>query len=249
MNKVPRMVAAGMVAATTLGVGGAALGLSPTAIASAHTVSAEPSSSTTCDGMAPVTNLDSVAYADQLVRAWGRGDVAATYCYATPAVADQLFDQANPGGIHWRRTFSQGAAGTIYVTYHDDARGGNLTVGIHDLGLRGPGGWHAAYTARFQGEPPALGPLAWGDALIRAWGRGDRVAASYYATPAVVNTLFDDADPGGGHWYRASWQGATQSMVITYRDSQTGHEVQIAVADWMLRLGDAHAAYSAQFLR
>lgn len=250
MSKIPRTVAATILATTTLGLTGAVGGLAPTAAASAHTTSPRTATSrTTCDGMAPVTELSSVTYADQLVRAWGRGDHPATSCYATAAVADQLFDQADPGGVHWRRVAVDGTAGTIYVTYHDDARGGTLTVGVQDLGLRGRGGWHAAYTARFRGEPASLGPLAWGDELIRAWGRGDRSAASYYATPGVVQTLFGYANPGGGHWYRESWQGATQSTFITYRDSRSGHEVQIAVADWMLQRGDTQAAYSATFLR
>lgn len=249
MSTLPRTVAT-VLATTSLGLAVSVVGVAPTAHATTGGTSAAAAErATTCDGMTPVSGLDSVTYADRLVRAWGRGDAAATSCYATAEVADQLFDQASPGGGLWRRVFEQGAAGTIYVTYHDDARGGTLMVGVQNVGLRRSGGWHAAYTARFHHEPASLGPLAWGDELIRAWGRGDRDAASYYATPGVVRTLFDDADPGGGYWYRQSWQGSGQSTLITYRDGRSGHEVQITVGDSMLRRGDAHAAYRASFVR
>ncbi len=96
----------------------------------------------TCSARPSVAGLDSVTYADRLVRAWGSGDRAAAGCYATGSVAGALFAQADPGGVHWRRTGSQGAAGTIYVTYHDDARGGTLTVGVQGCGSRR--GTHAA---------------------------------------------------------------------------------------------------------
>ena len=95
--------------------------------------------------------------------AWGGGNAFATNCYATSSVAKYLRAQANPGGIHWRRIATSGAAGTTFVTYKDDARGGTLTVGVHNLGLRESDGWHAApNTAKFRNEPargaPSPGP-------------------------------------------------------------------------------------------
>lgn len=198
----------------------------------------------TCDGMASVTSLPAVTYADQLVRAWGRGDRAAAACYAAPSVLATLFGQADPGGIHWRRTGVEGTAGTIYVTYHDDARGGTLAIGVQDLGLRGPGGWHAAYTATFRNEPPAPGPVGWADGLIRAWGRGDRALASYYATPGVVSGLFSYADPGGGLWWRVGSSGAAGTTFVTYAYGSTSRRVTVGVGNEALWQGDAHVAYT-----
>ena len=83
---------------------------------------------TTASCRGSVASVSATTYADRLVRAWGRGDTATTNCYASTATSRTLFGQATPGGIHWRRVSTEGAAGTIYVTYHDDARGGTLTI-------------------------------------------------------------------------------------------------------------------------
>jgi hypothetical protein len=136
----------GLIAATAL----APLILTGAAAPAGATTTASTTSSATCGRLEPAANLAAVEYADRLVRAWGRGDRAAADCYATAATARTLFGHASPGGAHWRRVAAEGAAGTIYVTYHDDARGGNLTVGVQNIGLRAPDGWHAAYTARFE---------------------------------------------------------------------------------------------------
>ena len=189
-----------------------------------------------------MAGLDSVTYADRLVRAWGSGDRAAAGCYATGSVAAALFAQADPGGVHWRRTGSQGAAGTIYVTYDDNARGGTLTVGVQNLS-REAGGWHAAYTERFQNEPRAWGPIDWSDNLVRAWGRGDRTQTAYYATPDVVHTLFAFASPGGGGWQRVRSEGTAGTLYVTYRNVTTGHLLIGGVCTVRLSQGHAHAAH------
>ena len=93
-------------------------------------------------------SLGAVAWADHLVRAWGRGDHWTASYYATPDVLSQLFGYANPGGSHWDRVSAQGAAGTIFVTYRNTATGAHLTLGVSDVVL-GEGGAHAAYTLRF----------------------------------------------------------------------------------------------------
>lgn len=201
----------------------------------------------TCNRMAPVTNLSAVAYADRLVRAWGSGDTAAANCYASATTSRALFGQASPGGIHWRRVSTEGAAGTIYVTYHDDARGGNLTVGVQNVGLRSAGGWHAASTARFSNEPKAWNAVQWSDNLIRAWGRGDAKWTAYYATPAAVRTLHGVPTTNSAHWTRIGSEGAAGTTYVTYRNDVTRHTLVIGVSNVGLSQGDAHAAYTVRY--
>ena len=47
-----------------------------------------------CSRLEPAVRLDSVEYADRLVRAWGRGDRGATECYATTSTVRSLFAHA-----------------------------------------------------------------------------------------------------------------------------------------------------------
>jgi hypothetical protein len=194
-----------------------------------------------------VANLDAVAYADRFVRAWGRGDRAITGCYGTTATTRGLYGQATPGGIHWRRVSTEGAAGTIYVTYHDDARGGNLTVGVQNVGLRAAGGWHAAASARFRGEPQAWNAVQWSDNLIRAWGRGDAKWMSYYATPTVMRSLMNISATSGTAWRRISAEGAAGSTYVTYRNDFNGRQLVVGVSNVGLSQGDAHAADWVQY--
>jgi hypothetical protein len=229
-----------------LGVAAALTVAAPLVLVSGSAASAAVTT-TTCSKLASATQLDAVSYADRLVRAWGRGDRAAADCYASAATARSLFGQATPGGIHWRRVSAEGAAGTIYVTYHDDARGGNLTIGVQNVGLRESDGWHAAYSARFQGEPRAWGPVAWSDNLVRAWGRGDKSWMSYYATPAVVKSLTNISPTGGPSWRRVATEGAAGTTYVTYHNDANGHQLVIGVSNIGLSQGDAHAAYRIQY--
>jgi hypothetical protein len=194
-----------------------------------------------------VAKVDAVTYADRLVRAWGSGEQAATSCYASTATARALTVQANPGGIHWRRTGTEGAAGTIYVTYHDDARGGDLTIGVQNVGLRGSGGWHAATSAKFRKEPKAYGAVDWSDNLIRAWGRGDTKWMAYYATPDVTKALTKISPTGGSAWRRIAADAGAGSTYVTYRNDVTGHQVVVGVSNIGLSQGDAHAADRVQY--
>lgn len=194
-----------------------------------------------------VANLGAVTYADRLVRAWGRGDQGAVGCFGTSATARGLAAQAMPGGIHWRRVSTEGTAGTIYVTYHDDARGGNLTIGVQDVGLRGAGGWHAATSARFRGEPPAWNAVEWSDNLVRAWGRGDSKWMAYYATPAAVKALKSISAAGGPSWQRIGAEGAAGTTYVTYRNAATGRHLAIGISNIGLSQGDAHVAYRVQY--
>jgi len=182
--------------------------------------------------MSSQSTVDAVGYADQLVRAWGRGDRPATEVYATSSVAQALFGYSSPGGVSWRRTGWEGAAGTIYVTYHDDAQGGR----------------HAAYTVRFSRAHP-IDAVEYADRLVRAWGRGDRAAASRYATPAVLDTLFGRSNPGGAHWRRTAAQGAAGTTFVTYHDDARGGDLVLGVGNAAEQDGRLHAVYRARFTR
>jgi len=162
------------------------------------------------------------SYADQLVRAWGRGDGPAAETLATSAVVAELFAYSTPGGVSWRRIGSSGAAGTIFVTYHDDARGGTVTLGVSDVVLS-QGQQHAVYRVQFSQARP-IDATEYADRLVRAWGRGDRTASSTYATSATVAALFGHADPGGGFWARTGAEGAAGTVYVTYGDN-TGQQL------------------------
>ncbi|WP_238350597.1 hypothetical protein [Kribbella shirazensis] len=237
----------GLGVTTALAVSASLVLTGAAAPATATTTAATTASTTSCSRLASAKNVSAATYADRLVRAWGRGDVAATNCYASTATSRTLFGQASRGGIHWRRVSAEGAAGTIYVTYHDDARGGDLTIGVQNVGLRPADGWHAAYTARFRGEPKAWNAVQWSDNLIRAWGRGDAKWTAYYATPRAVQQLQSIAAKGGPHWTRIATEGAAGTTYVTYRNTVTGHTLGIGVSNAGLSQGDAHAAYMVRY--
>lgn len=236
----------GLGATTALAVTGP-LVLTGAAPANAGTTTNTTTSTATCGNLASASNVSAQTYADRLVRAWGRGDTQATSCYSSVATAHTLFEQAAVGGIHWRRSSTEGAAGTIYVTYHDDARGGNLTIGVQNVGLRAAGGWHAASTAKFSGEPQAWNAVQWSDNLVRAWGRGDTKWTSYYATSTATKQLHSIAATGGPHWTRIATEGAAGTTYVTYRNDVTRHTLVIGVSNVGLSQGDAHAAYTVQY--
>lgn len=188
-----------------------------------------------------------VLLGDRLVRAWGRGDRAAAAALASASVVAALFGYATPGGVSWRRTGWQGAAGTIYVTYHDDARGGTVTLAVSDV-LLSQGRQQAAYAVRFSQARP-LGPVGYADRLVRAWGRGDHAAVQHYATAAVASALWRHADPGGAHWRRVVSQGAAGTTYVTYHDDAAGGTLTLAVGNAAEQDGRLRSVYDARFSR
>jgi hypothetical protein len=193
------------------------------------------------------TTMDPVLHADQLVRAWGRGDRIGAAALATPSVVAALFGYSTPGGVSWRRIGGQGAAGTIFVTYHDDARGGTVTLAVSDV-LLGQGNEQAAYDVRFSQARP-VGPVGYADQLVRAWGRGDHAAVQRYATVPVASALWRHADPGGAHWRRAFAQGAAGTTYVTYHDDAHGGTLTLAVGNAAEQDGQLRAVYDARFGR
>ncbi len=188
-----------------------------------------------------------ILLADRLVRAWGRGDRSAAAALASPSVIAALFGYSTPGGASWRRTAWQGAAGTIHVTYHDDARGGTVTLAVSDV-LLGQGREQATYGVRFSRAHP-LGPVGYADRLVRAWGRGDHAAVRRYATAAVADALWRHADPGGAHWRRVLAQGAAGTTYVTYHDDAAGGTLTLAVGNAAEQDGRLQAVYDARFSR
>jgi hypothetical protein len=214
------------------------------AVALESAPSAVPASSI---GTGAATTTSPVLHADRLVRAWGMGDRARAEALATPSVVAALFRYSTPGGVSWRRTGSQGTAGTIYVTYHDDARGGTVTLAVSDV-LLSEGRQRAVYGVRFSRARP-IGPVGYADRLVQAWGRGDHAAVQRYATAAVARSLFAHADPGGAHWRRVSADGAAGTTHVTYRDDAGGGTVTLGVDDAAEQDGRLHAVYDARFGR
>ncbi|MDN5797544.1 MAG: hypothetical protein L0H79_17595 [Intrasporangium sp.] len=239
-TRTPSLAVAGAAAALLCGatLTGAAYAAQPATLAGAAT-----RATTT----ATVPTRNPVTYADILVRAWGRGDHPEVGLLASASVARSLFAYSDPGGVSWRRTWWQGAAGTIHVTYHDDARGGTVTIGVSDV-LLSEGRSHAAYEVRFSQAHP-IGPVTYADRLVRAWGRGDHRATATYATRAVADTLFDHADPGGGHWRRVGASGAAGTTYVTYHNDERDGYLTLAVGNAAEQDGQLHAVRDARFTR
>lgn len=226
-----RTVAAALALATGCGVA---------AVSTAAHASPAPSS---IDSVAQSrTQTSAATYADRMVRAWGSGDHSATRYYTTHAVHRTLFGQADPGGAHWRRTHVEGAAGTTYVTYHDDALGGTLVVRVSNVGLHDGNPAHSVYAVTFRNEPRTVGAVEWSDRLVRAWGSGHHGDVGYYATPGVARALFKTADPGGTHWARIASDSIAGTTYVTYQDTVTSDRITIGVDEEKLSGGRAHAA-------
>ncbi|HEV7722655.1 MAG TPA: hypothetical protein VGO60_15290 [Iamia sp.] len=166
---------------------------------------AEPTSPPDDGGEAGMP-ADQEAWAAELVRAWGSGDRERAGQLAEPGVVDQLFAHADPGGDDWEAAGCDGAAGTIYCTFTSASRGERLTTGQPTMPNEATGVIDPVSRATF--EPGAEGGTdhlpagldQYTSQLVRAWGRGDREVAADYASPAAVDELFGQFDPGGDDW-------------------------------------------------
>lgn len=90
------------------------------------------------------------------------------------------------------------------------------------------------------GLPSTAGEYA--DALVRAWGVGDRAAADDYATGGAMATLFDGYGAGGSGWRRT----ATTTSSATYTNSDGG-TLTVHLDATTVSAGRGDSVYSATF--
>lgn len=88
---------------------------------------------------------DPVEYADALVVSWGNGHTNTMEEFATAEVIDVLGEK---GGPNWQRTASDGAAGSVYVTYTNQEDGRTLELRVNNE-IASQSGSQAVVEAKF----------------------------------------------------------------------------------------------------
>lgn len=87
------------------------------------------------------------------------------------------------------------------------------------------------------------------DALIRAWGAGDKDQMDDFAADAVVDTLTSHAAKGGDGWKRTSQDAGAGSVFLTYRNAGDKAEVELRVDNAKASAGDDEAVVEAKFTK
>lgn len=242
---IPKILSAalGVAVAGTFVTAAPALADTPPAAVSAATAA---STAAATQPVSPARQAAAVAYAGDLVRAWGRGATRVVDAYATPAVAATLLHHANPGGPHWAQTSWHTIGRTTYVSFVDAPEHEALVLGVNDLRL-GEAVSHDVTIARFVALPAQTTATGYADMLIRAWGRGDRAEADLLATPTVAAQLFAYANPGGKDWTRTVVSGTAGTIYVTYENALRHETLTVGVNDTIPLTGAEHAVYRAQF--
>lgn len=83
------------------------------------------------------------------------------------------------------------------------------------------------------GEDPGAGfptsPTDYADALIVAWGQGDKPVMQDLAEPEVVQMLEEIRMPGGPHWQQTASDAGAGSTFVTYTNTDDGAVVELRV--------------------
>ncbi len=161
---------------------------------------------------------DPGSYADGFVRAWGIGDREDASRYATASSVSTLFAIDTHGGSSWTRTSTARQGDRSQVSY-SDGEGFVLHVLVdRETAAAGEGDAVVSASLEYEGadasedwEADDSGTSVaettagtYCDALVRAWGSGDRGTADDYATAGVMTQLFDDYGTGGSGWSQTS---------------------------------------------
>lgn len=81
------------------------------------------------------------------------------------------------------------------------------------------------------GEAFPTNPVDYADALIVAWGEGDKPAMLELAEPEVVQALEDLSMPGGPHWQQTGSDAGAGSTFVTYENTGDGTSIDIRVGN------------------
>lgn len=223
------LAAAGLMAVP---VGANATSAAPTAVVSAATPTAAAQA-------APIPTY-AAGYADDFIRAWGRGDRARMALLATSNVTAAL---PGSGGRYWSRTAVDAGFGKVYVSYRNTVTGDKLTLLVINE-LAGEGRPDAIQQVSYTSYPLPHNATAYADQLVRNWGVGAVHSEHRYATDSVVATL---GPAGGPHWARVSADGAAGSVYVTYRNTVTHRRLVLQVNNMLAGTGAPHAVIGATF--
>lgn len=133
----------------------AVAGLSGIGLASGPALAAPPPATATSADAEPQSvhfPTDTGRYADELVRAWGAGNIDRVEAFASPHVVGVLSNHGNENATHWVQTGSEGAAGTIYVDYENTVTGEKMSVGVANEAVSNGGEWgepHGVHKVQF----------------------------------------------------------------------------------------------------
>lgn len=228
---------------TTAVLSGAVLALAglaapaATAQASADVI---PSSSAAIGSQDDPIPTYAVAYADDFVRAWGRGDRDRMDLLATSPVLAALPDS---GGSAWYRTGADAGWGKVFVSYRNSATGDEMTLMVINE-LAGQGRPDAIQDVIYTDAALPRTPVAYADGLVRAWGAGAVRAEKRFATEEVVDAL---GAAGGPDWVRVASEGAAGSVYVTYRNGVTGQRLVLRVISEAASQGRPQAVVEARF--
>ncbi|MDN5807347.1 MAG: hypothetical protein L0H76_08885, partial [Brevibacterium sp.] len=101
-------------------------------LASGPALAASPSAATTAAQQPQSVHYptDAADYADELVIAWGQGNISRVEAFASKGAIAVLSNHGNADATHWDRTGVEGAAGTTYVNYENTVTGETMAVGV-----------------------------------------------------------------------------------------------------------------------
>ncbi|MCU4298228.1 hypothetical protein D3I60_14310 [Brevibacterium permense] len=120
--------------AAVAGLAGLGLATGPAMAAETSTQSA----ASDVDTQSVYHPTDPVKYADELVRAWGKGDTDRVEAFASTKVAEELQSHSDDEVTHWDRVGGEGAAGTTYVDYENTVTGEKMSLGLPTEAVSNP---------------------------------------------------------------------------------------------------------------
>lgn len=91
------------------------------------------------------------------------------------------------------------------------------------------------------GEGFPTAPVDYADALIVAWGEGDKPVMQELAEPEVVQTLEEIVMPGGPHWQQTGSDSGAGSTFVTYSNTDDGTVVELRVRNEDASTGQPNA--------
>ncbi|QDO88027.1 hypothetical protein FNH13_06420 [Ornithinimicrobium ciconiae] len=87
-------------------------------------------------------------------------------------------------------------------------------------------------------------PADYADALVQAWGSGDRARMEALGTAEVLHIL---GDQGGPHWDQTSVEGATGSTIVTYTNTDSGDTLELRVENEAASQGAEQSVVEARY--
>jgi len=234
-------LAGGVSPSPVAGAASGAPGATPTSTATGGTTSVPTSGSTMPPGggshtTAPASHPYPSDYPGAILSAWASHDNAFVALLTSTGTANTIRGYGNIN-THWTLVVSEGAAGSTYATYYNNA-GDLIIIRVSNEATSGHQ-WHAASVQKWDPMTFPSSASAYAKKYVDGWISGNKARMNLLGTTALTSYLEGKTTPTVDYALAAPFSTSADEVEVEVTDTTTSLDISLIIDT--TKLGHQHA--------